>query len=184
MKKLLFGLILFPLLAVPVLAEETNTTAVSVTNVASPIPAPVRKLERVESREELREEFRTKVATIKDEKKKQILEHVSDQINQLNARATTLMLNHLARLEEILNKVKARKPEVDITAAQAKIDEAKTAATAQAKNEYIIEFTNENGLRIGASTAKTKFRADLKAVRAKVLAARQAVVDVLKAAEL
>ena len=68
-------------------------------------------------------------------------------------------------------------------AAQAKIDEAEAAVNAKAGKEYVIEFTDESGLRVGASAAKQEFRADIKAVREKIRSARQAVVDVLKAAK-
>mgnify|MGYP001577231330 CR=1 FL=1 len=120
---------------------------------------------------------------IRDEKKQQILEHVNQQLNLINDRATKAMLKHLERLQSLLIKIKTRVPAVDITVAQKKIDEAKTAVETQAAKEYVIEFSNESGLRVGASAAKTKLRADIKAVREKVRLARQAVVDVLKAAK-
>jgi len=120
---------------------------------------------------------------IRDEKKQQILEHVNQQLNLINDRATKAMLNHLERLQALLNKIKVRVPTIDIVSAQAKIDETKAAVTAQADKEYVIEFTNESGLRVGASAAKTTLRADIKAVREKVRLARQAVIDVLKAAK-
>ncbi|OGD60724.1 hypothetical protein A3I57_01535 [Candidatus Beckwithbacteria bacterium RIFCSPLOWO2_02_FULL_47_23] len=120
---------------------------------------------------------------IRDEKKQQILEHVNQQLNLINDRATKAMLNHLERLQALLNKIKVRVPTIDIVSAQAKIDETKAAVTAQADKEYVIEFTNESGLRVGASAAKTTLRADIKAVREKVRLARQTVVDLLKAAK-
>jgi len=57
------------------------------------------------------------------------------------------------------------------------------ARKGKTRKEYVIEFNNESGLRVGASAAKTKLRADLKAVREKIGLARQAVTDVLKAAK-
>lgn len=158
MKKILVALTLLLLLNSPALAREATRSGT-------------------------RAEFRQRITQIRDEKKKEILEHVSNQLTLINDQATKAMLNHLARLQALLDKIKARVPAVDITSAQAKIDEAKTAVTAQADKEYVIEFTDESGLRVGASTAKTQFRADLKAVREKVRLARQAVVDVLKAAK-
>lgn len=121
---------------------------------------------------------------IRNEKKQQILDHVNSQLSLINDRATKAMLNHLERIQSLLNKIKVREPAIDIAAAQAKIDEAKTAVESQAAKEYLIEFNNEAGLRVGASTAKTKLRADIKAVREKVRLAREAVVAVLKAAKV
>jgi len=86
-------------------------------------------------------------------------------------------------VQALLDKIKSRTPAVDTTNAQAKIDEAKAAVEAQAAKAYVIEFNNESGLRVGASTAKTQMRADIKAVREKIRLARQAVVDTLKAAK-
>lgn len=121
---------------------------------------------------------------VRNEKKQQILDHVSRQLNLINDRATKAMLNHLERIQSLLNKIKDREPATDTAAAQAKIDEAKTAVESQAAKEYLIEFNNEAGLRVGASAAKTKLRTDLKAVREKVRLAREAVVNVLKAAKV
>lgn len=129
-------------------------------------------------------EFRERITQIRDEKKKQILEHISNQLQLINDRATKAMLIHLERLQALLDKIKTRKPETNITGAQTKIDEAKLAVEAQAAKEYIIEFKDETGLRVGASIAKTQFRADLKSVREKVRLARQAVVDLLQAVKL
>lgn len=120
---------------------------------------------------------------VRNEKKQQILERLNTQLSLINDRATKAMLIHLERIQTLLNKIKARIPTVDIAPAQTKIDEAKTAVETQAAKEYVIEFSNESGLRIGASTAKTKLRADIKAVREKIRLARQAVVDVLKKAK-
>lgn len=158
MKKVIVSLSLLLLLASPALAEDATRSG-------------------------KKAEWRERITQIRDEKKKEILEHVSNQLNLINDRATTAMLNHLARIQALLDKIKARVPTVDTAAAQAKIDEAKAAVETQAVKEYVIEFSSEAGLRVGASTAKTTLRADIKAVREKVRLARQAVVDVLKAAK-
>jgi len=131
----------------------------------------------------IREEARIRIQSIRDEKKQQILEHISSQLTLINGRTTQAMLKHLEQIQALLNKIKVRMPAVDIAAAQTKINEAEAAVNAQAEKEYVIEFINESGLRVGASAAKTQFRADIKAVREKVRLARQAVVDVLKAAK-
>ena len=154
MKKILISLSLALLLVTPAFAEEATRSG-------------------------KKAEFRERITQIRDEKKKQIVEHVSNQLKLINDRAVQAMLRHLERLQELLNKIKTRKPAADVSMAQTKIDEAKTAVEAQAAKEYIIEFTGEAGLRTGASAAKQKLRADLKAVREKVRLARQAVVDTL-----
>jgi cytoskeletal protein RodZ len=172
MKRLLLGLIVLPFLASPLIAKETNTAT-----------GTARIETRVQNTEARRAQFKQRVATVKDEKKRQILEHLDIQMNALNTRATAAMTNHLERIQALLNKIKERVPTVDTAAAQAKIDTAKAAVETQAGKVYTIEFTGENAIRAGASEAKTKFRQDLKTVRDLVQAARQAVVDVLQAAK-
>lgn len=166
MKKILIALSLLVLAVSPTLAIEATRSA---------------KIgERLEQRQERRQEFKDKLIQIRDEKKRQILERISNQLQFINDKAVKAMLNHLERLQALLEKIKTRKPETNTTNTQTKINEAKTAVEAQADKEYIIEFSGEAGLRVGASTAKTKLRADLKFVKEKVRLARQAVVDLLK----
>ena len=169
MRKILTCFCLLLLAVVPARAEEN----------ASPSTLK-RNRQEIQTR---RQEFKEKVNQIRDEKKQQILEHISSQLTLINGRTTQAMLKHLERIQALLNKIKVRMPAVDIAAAQTKINEAEAAVNAQAEKEYVIEFINESGLRVGASAAKTQFRADIKAVREKVRLARQAVVDVLKAAK-
>ena len=154
MKKILIGLSLVLLFSTPAFAEEATRSG-------------------------KKSEFRERITQVRDEKKKQILEHISNQLALINDRATKAMLVHLERLQALTDKIKTRKPAVDITVAQTKIDEARIAVETQAVKEYIIEFTGEAGLRVGASAAKTQLRADLKAVREKVRLARQTIVDIL-----
>ncbi len=158
MKKILIALSLLLLLASPALAIDATRSG-------------------------KREETREQVRTIRDENKKKITEQINQQLQHINDQAVKHFNNILERMRKLLEKIKTRVPAVDITPARAKIDEAQAAADDLADNVYVIEFTAESGLRIGASTAKTKLRADIKAVREKVRLARQAVVDVLKAAK-
>jgi len=169
MRKILVALSLLLLAVIPARAEEN----------ASPSTLK-RNRQEIQTR---RQEFKERMTQIRDEKKKQILEHLSNQLTLINDRATKAMLNHLERLQALLNKIKARVPAVDIVPAQTAIANAQTAVDDLADNVYVIEFTDESGLRVGASTAKTQLRADIKAVREKVRLARQAVVDVLQAAK-
>ncbi len=130
-----------------------------------------------------REEARTRVQTIRDANKQKISEYINQQLERIQDQAVKHFNNLLERMRKLLEKIKTRVPAVDITAAQAKIDAAQAAVDDLADNVYVIEFTAESGLRVGASSAKTQLRADIKAVREKVRLARQALVDVLKAAK-
>lgn len=170
MKKIILAICLLLAFSSPSLAA----------NIASPSS---RRQEQLELRQTSREQFREKLQLIKDERKQQIIEHINQQLILINDRATKAMINVLNRLQALLDKIKLRVPAADTTAAQDLINSAQTAVAEQAENEYVIEFTDESGLRVGASAAKTQLHTDLKSVREKIRLARQAVVDVLKAAK-
>lgn len=177
MRKILIYAGLLLLAVVPAWAEENASPSTLKRNRQE---IRETKIEQIQTR---RQEFKERMNQIRDEKKKEILEHISRQLTLINDRVTKAMLRHLERLQALLDKIKDRVPEIDTGGAQAKIDEAKAAVGAQAAKEYIIEFNDEAGLRVGASAAKQQLRADLKAVREKIQLARQAVVNVLKTAK-
>lgn len=115
--------------------------------------------------------------------RQKIAEYINQQLERIQDQAVKHFNNILERMNKLLDKIKARVPAVDIVAAQTAISAAQTAVDNLADNIYVIEFTQESGLRVGASAAKTKLRADIKAVHEKVRLARQAVVETLKAAK-
>ena len=61
---------------------------------------------------------------------------------------------------------------------------AKTAVSDQAGKEYFIVFTDESGLKVGASAAKTSLKSDLKAVKILVKTAKDATKAAIDAAKL
>lgn len=140
-----------------------------------------------------REQFRVKLQTIRDEKKKAIVERIDQQIVNLNTIRTTIMLRHLTKIEEILNKVEARTNEVAatgkdvaavrtaITKARDAIAAARTAVNAQVGKTYTINITTEASLGSAVATARKQFASDLLAAHKTVVAARKSVRDVLVA---
>lgn len=168
MKKILVSLSLLLLLAAPARALDATASV---------------KPKRWEQIEQRREEVRERVQTIRNENKRKITEHINQQLERIQDQAVKHFNNVLERLTKLLEKIKARVPAVDTAAAQTAIATAQTAVNDLADNVYVIEFNDESGLRVGASSAKTQLRSDIKAVREKVRLARQAVVDVLQAAK-
>lgn len=170
MKKLIMLLSLFFLIITPVFGKEA--TGAGTTRNA---------------------EFRVKIQQIKDKNKQKIAERINQQLAQINQVTTQAFEQHLTTIQNLLNKIivwkdKAKTDgkdtsaaEIAITQAQTAITNAQTAVEAQKLKEYVIEFSEESGLRVGASQAKTNLRTDLGTVREKVKAARQAVVAGLKA---
>lgn len=170
MKKLIILLSLFFLIITPVFGKEA--TGAGTTRNA---------------------EFRVKIQQIKDKNKQKIAERINQQLAHINKISSEALAGKLETMQTLLNKIVIWKDkaktggkdtsaaETAITQAQTAITNAQTAVEEQKLKEYVIEFSEESGLRVGASQAKTSLRTDLEAVREKVKAARQAVVDSLKA---
>jgi len=141
--------------------------------------------ERVESKvqemSQRKEVFKERLMGIKDERKKEIAERVDYRMTTLNKRVTTLLGQALDRLTAITEKLASQ---TDVTKANEAITVAQVAVNEQAVKEYVIEFTDDDGLKVGATTAKETLKADLKVVRDLVGVARQAVKDALSAAQL
>lgn len=154
---LIASLLLIGLTAKPLLAEEIN-----------------RKQTR-------REEFKVRVAKIKDENKQRVAVRIDEELNKLNARAIARFNNILTRLTTLLDKLEKKATDQEsVVKARSAIEAAKIAVAEQAKKIYVIEFTHENGLKVGASAAKNSLKVDLQLVRDKVKIAREAVVSIFQ----
>lgn len=140
-----------------------------------------------------REEFKTKLGEIKDEKKKEKLSNLDENLSKVNANAVSRWGKVLERLEAIVAKIKTRTDEAsaqgkDVTGilsaiaiAEAKIAEAKSAVADQSNNAYVIVIGSESNLGQSVKSTISTLKTDLKAVEAKVKAAKEAVADVFKA---
>lgn len=166
MKKivLIFALLIFA--ASPTLAQETRVK-------------PVRPL----------------ASGIQDRAKEVVMTRINAQMNKVNENMTNMWQKLIDRMQELADKLQTRLDTLsgegkDVAAAQTALNEAdaalitaENAVAAQAEKDYVIEFTDENGLRVGATTAKTALRADLKAVHDLVKAAREQLHEALVAAK-
>ena len=187
----------FVLLLVPksVLAQSDTTgsveTTVAPSVTKSPLKRPVISEEKKEAVMEkmsaAREKFKTRMATIKDEKKKVIVENIDSKIQGINERRTKLMLSHLGKISEVLARVSAKEVTLkaqgkdtaslsaSIVAAQAAIDKAKAAVEAQALKEYNANITTDVLLRSAVTSIVNQFRINIKSVFELVLASKKAV---------
>ncbi len=141
----------------------------------------------------MNEEFRARLSAIRDEKKKAIVERIDQRIAQINANRTSIMLRHLTKIGETLNRIEARTDTVaasgkDVAAVRTAIATARTAITtaqttvnAQAAKPYTINITTEANLGSAVSTTRQAFAKDLQAAHQSVVTARKSVRDVLKA---
>lgn len=135
-----------------------------------------------------RAELRAKLNNIRDERKKQTVEHIYTAANKLNERMTDHFTNVLDQIDEMLDRVESRtskaetngldvstvKPE--ITNAQNAIAAARAAVETQAEKVYAVQTTgNETTLRSEVGKTRQALHEDLTAVHDMVKAARDAV---------
>lgn len=185
-------------------STETNEPSITPTEAATKtrlLKKPVASLreETKEAKTEMRdkisgtrEDFRAKVSAIKDDKKKQIINNLDLRIGTINTNRTNELNKILERLTMVLGKISTKEASLksegknttklaaDIASAQTAIDAAKQAVTDQAAKVYTMNITTDTALKSAASTTIQQFMTDMKAVRAKVLAAQQAVVKAHK----
>jgi len=147
---------------------------------------------RPEVRATLREKYQEKLQNIRDQRKRNIVEGVDSRIGEINKNRTAIMLRHLGKIEEVLAKIEARVAQAetngkDISAVQTAIQKAKDAIAAakakieeQAAKTYTIEITTEDRLGSAVSSVRATFASDLRITHQSVVAARQAVGEVLR----
>jgi len=132
-------------------------------------------------------ELKTRLAKIKDENKKQIVERIYNQVNELNKRMTDHFLNVLEKLEKILERISSRAAKAeangqDISAVQTAITEAtnaintaKTAVQNQATKVYSVTVNTESTLKTDIGKNRQVLHNDLMAVQKTVRDAQEAV---------
>lgn len=142
---------------------------------------------------ERRDQFKEKLLTIRDERKKTIVERVANRMSQVNTNRTNQMTKHLGTMSEILKKVASRAAtakekdkdtsSVDsaVAAAQAAISAAQTAVSAQAGKENVVTISSETGVGQDVKNTMNTLQSDIKGVYAQVVAAREAVRTAVKA---
>lgn len=142
------------------------------------------------AKQNARAEFKQKLQTIRDAKKKTIVEKIDAKIASTNKNATDKMNLALDKLSAIITKLSGRSAALKaagkdtaaveslITLANSAINTAKTAVDAQALKQYDITITTDANLKINVGTVVSQFRLDLQAVHKTVVDAKQAVQKV------
>lgn len=157
-------------------------------NVQAQTPsATTRQLAPLSNKQSARAEFQQKLQTIRDTRKKTIVEKIDARIATTNKNATDKMTLALDKLSAILTKLSQRSTTLKaagkntagaeslITLANSAINTAKTAVAAQALKQYDITITTDQNLKMNVGTVVSQFRLDLQAVHKTVVDAKQAV---------
>lgn len=134
-----------------------------------------------------RDEFKVKLQTIKDQKKKALVERIDAKLNAMNIKHTDRYTKVLSNLQTILDKISKSATETailaNISTAQNAINSAKLAVENQAAKPYVITISTETALRSDVGIVMSQFRQDLVATHKAVIDAKQAVqglISVLK----
>lgn len=146
------------------------------------------RLERKLAITDAREAYKQKLATIKDERRKALVEKIDSRIASTNTNLTNKMTEALTRLNKIMEKL-AKRAQIlktegkDITLyeaaaskAQAAITSAITAVSTQAAKTYTITLTTDSLLKTNVGSTVSLFRTDISATHKLVIDAKQAVM--------
>ena len=141
---------------------------------------------RIASREA---ELRDRLAKFQDQRKAQITQKVSENLNRINKNRTDEMKKHLETLSGILGKVETRASSsattsttlaTAVASASDAISNAQSAVANQASKDYTINATSEATLRADVKVKRDQLFSDLTAVRQQVISSREAVANAIK----
>jgi hypothetical protein len=182
----------------------SSTSATTTTTSAKPfIPNNIVSLQAkflekqataVSSWEAKRASFSASLKTIKDEKKKTLLETIQNRLTEINKNQTELLMRKLKRLnigvEEMQKLAQAYEKESgkDLSAVTTSLSTANQAiadtistVTVQAGKTYVISITSETNAKNDVGKVRSQLSSDLKKVRDAVANARKKVGEALKA---
>jgi hypothetical protein len=135
--------------------------------------------------------FKEEIATIRDAKKKAIVERIASKIPNANTRMTDKMNGALEKLTQILNGINEKASaaqssgedttalESAISSAEAAITNAQSMVDAQAAKTYSADITDDLTLRNTIGKLVSQFRLDLSNAHKAVADARQAVAKAI-----
>lgn len=156
-----------------------------------------KRRETIERFREKKQEFKERLLGIRDERRRAIVERVSDRIDSMNERYVDLFSQALDRLQLILDEIDGQILTLESTgldtgevknaanSAQSAINVAKAALSAQAGKEYVIQIaTDEVVLKASVGKTMSQFRRDIRDLHKKVVDARQAVKNAARVLKL
>lgn len=154
--------------------------------------AKLKRANALERAKDAREKFKTRLQTIKNERKQKTVEGIDQKIATHNTRWVNHWNEVLGRLREIVAKIQTNADRAEengkdisgvenkIGAANAAIESAQAAVNTQAGKTYTISITSENNLREDVQPVIEQFKEDVKTVLESVKTARKAVQEAFK----
>lgn len=134
--------------------------------------------ERTTQRTALREEYQHRLQSLKDERKRKVLENLDTNLSQVKDKWVTIWTNTLTRFDKILAKLEAKNvttAQDEIAAAKSAIADAQAKVAAVASKDYVFTINSEDTLGEDARSFIATFKEDMLAVHASLAAARDAL---------
>ena len=139
--------------------------------------------------------LREKLNVVKDERKKAIVEKISQRFNDILERSTNRLANYLGKVEIVLQRIENRTDEIedrgiDVTAtrlaianAYAKIDDTRNENTIQTTEVVNLSdsIDNEKTLKTDIQRVRDSLKRKLETLRSRAIGARDAVKNVAQA---
>ena len=141
----------------------------------------------------IRAKFKADLEKIKDEKKKEKIENVGNNLIELNTKITTKSSERVNKIEEILISLESRADKAvlegvnvtnvlaHIANAEAVIAEARLAISTQAAKTYTVTITDEVTAKASLQASRDMLKKDIEAMNLKIKAARDAVKKAIEA---
>jgi len=150
-----------------------------------------RFLNRQQLLEKAREQFRAQLQNIQDERKRQIISRIEQNLNNLNKKIVDQLSLRLERLESLLAKINSRAKKMEdeglvvtealakIETAQANIGDIREILSQQAEKVYVPQIVSESGLGIAAGRSYQELRGDIKVINDKLVAVKKEMANIL-----
>lgn len=184
----------------PRLVKDARLRAIQETmqqkNDAFKVQLEANQLKAQTQLETRKEVFQQQLETITDEQKKAVVSKMQEQMTLLNTKWVEKMTQNLQKINEILGHVVEKAgtekekgtntTNVDsaVGTAQAAIQAVQVALSAQSAKTYVVDIASEQTVKNDVSTVRRTLAADIKSIHVKVVAARKAVGEAIRALAL
>ncbi len=171
----------------PAYAMETMATSPAITKPANIMTKMSQVTASIDPNSKLKN-FREQIQTIKDARKKTIVEKINNRITSSNTNLTTKMQNALDRMSNVLQQIATKEAtlatsgantttlKTALANAKIAVTAAQTAVDAQKAKTYTGVITDDTTLGAVISALVRQFNQDIQATHKQVINAKMAVV--------
>ncbi len=152
-----------------------------------------KRMESLNAAETKRNEFKQQLAGIRDNQKTATVQRLDTRFVSINNLITDRWVTALETMSGMVDRASSEAAGLEesgvntnlldaaVTRAQTAITTAQTSVTTQAGKVYVINITTEAGLRANVGATVSQFRTDIRNTHSSVVAAKQAVMQVVRA---